>query len=156
MKRGERVVVHGDGTSLWTVTHAEDFARGFAGLLGHSQALGHGFHITSDELLSWNQIYQAVAEAAGAEANLVHIPSDFIARVEPALQGTLLGDKSHSVIFDNAKIKAFVPGYRAVIPFREGIRRCLAWFEESPARMKSSGEDDRRLDRLLQAYGHSG
>jgi nucleoside-diphosphate-sugar epimerase len=148
-------VVPGDGTSLWTLTHSEDFASGFAGLLGHSQAIGQSFHITSDELLSWNQIYQTVAEAAGAEARLVHIPSYFIARLEPSLEGTLLGDKAHSVIFDNAKIKAYVPGYRAVIPFREGIRRSLAWFEESPERMKSTGEDDRLLDRLIDAYGHS-
>jgi nucleoside-diphosphate-sugar epimerase len=155
MKKGGKVVVHGDGTSLWTLTHSEDFARGFAGLLGHSQAIGHSFHITSDESLSWNQIYRTVAEAAGAEAHLVHIPSDFIARLEPSFEGTLLGDKAHSVIFDNTKIKAYVPGYRAEIPFREGIRRSLAWFEESPTRMKSSGEDDRLLDRLIAGYGHS-
>ncbi|MBN1834957.1 MAG: NAD-dependent epimerase/dehydratase family protein [Spirochaetales bacterium] len=155
IKRGGKVVVHGDGTSLWTVTHSEDFARGFVGLLGHGQGIGHGFHITSDELLTWNQIYRSVAEAAGAEARLVHIPSELIARLEPTLEGTLLGDKAHSVIFDNSKIKRYVPGWRAVIPFREGIRRCLAWFEESPERMKSSGEDDRLLDRLIDAYGYS-
>jgi nucleoside-diphosphate-sugar epimerase len=155
IKKGGRIVVHGDGTSLWTLTHAEDFARGFTGLLGHSQAIGHSFHITSDELLSWNQIYRTVAEAAGAEARLVHIPSYLIARLEPSLEGTLLGDKAHSVIFDNSKIKAYVPGYRAVIPFREGIRRTLAWFEGSPERMKSTGEDDRLLDSLIDAYGHT-
>lgn len=152
LRRGRPVVVHGDGTSLWTLTHAEDFAAGLAGLLGNSQAVGHSFHITSEEVLSWNQIYATVAEAAGAEARIVHLPSDFIAAQEPELAGTLLGDKAHSVLFDNTKIKSFVPGYRARIPFREGIRRTLAWFEASPDRMRSTGETDRLLDRLIAAF----
>ncbi len=151
MRRGRAVVVPGDGTSLWTLTHAEDFARGLAGLLGNGQAAGHSFHITSDEVLSWNQIYATVAEAAGAEAHIVHLPSDFIAAREPSLAGTLLGDKAHSVLFDNSKIKSFVPSYQARIPFREGIRRTLAWFEASPERRKSDGESDRLLDRLIAA-----
>jgi nucleoside-diphosphate-sugar epimerase len=155
MRRGQPVVVHGDGTSLWTLTHAEDFAVGLAGLLGNAQAVGHSFHITSEEVLTWNQIYAAVAEAAGAEVRIVHMPSDFIAAREPSLAGTLLGDKAHSVLFDNTKIKSFVPGFRARIPFREGIRRTLAWFEASPDRMRSTGETDRLLDRLLAAFGHA-
>jgi nucleoside-diphosphate-sugar epimerase len=155
MRRGQAVVVHGDGTSLWTLTHAEDFAAGLAGLLGNPQAAGHSFHITSDEVLSWNQIYAAVAEAAGTEARILHLPSDFIAAREPSLAGTLLGDKAHSVLFDNTKIKSFVPGYRARIPFREGIRRTLAWFEDSPERMKSDGGTDRLLDRLIEAFGQA-
>jgi nucleoside-diphosphate-sugar epimerase len=153
LRRGQPVVVHGDGSSLWTLTHAEDFAKGLAGLLGNGQAAGHSFHITSDEVLSWNQIYAAVAEAAGVEARILHIPSEFIAAREPSLAGTLLGDKTHSVLFDNTKIKTFVPGYRALIPFREGIRRTLAWFEAAPERRKSTGETDRLLDRLIAAYG---
>ena len=154
LRRGQAVVVHGDGTSLWTLTHSEDFARGLVGLLGNGRAAGHSFHITSEEVLSWNQIYAAVAEAAGVEARLLHMPSDFIAAQEPSLAGTLLGDKAHSVIFDNTKIKSFVPGYQALIPFREGIRRTLAWFEASPERRRSSGETDRLLDRLIAAFGH--
>jgi nucleoside-diphosphate-sugar epimerase len=154
MRRGQAVVVHGDGTSLWTLTHAEDFAKGLAGLLGNGQAAGHSFHITSDEVLNWNQIYSTVAEAAGVEARILHIPSDFIAAREPSLAGTLLGDKAHSVLFDNTKIKTFVPGYQALIPFREGIRRTLAWFEASPDRMRSTGETDLLLDRLIEAFGH--
>jgi nucleoside-diphosphate-sugar epimerase len=154
MRRGQAVVVHGDGTSLWTLTHAEDFAKGLAGLLGNSQAAGHSFHITSDEVLNWNQIYSTVAEAAAVEARILHIPSDFIAAREPSLAGTLLGDKAHSVLFDNTKIKTFVPGYQALIPFREGIRRTLAWFEASPDRMRSTGETDLLLDRLIEAFGH--
>ncbi len=155
LRRGQAVVVHGDGTSLWTLTHAEDFALGLAGLLGNAQAAGHSFHITSEEVLTWNQIYSIVAEAAGGQARIVHLPSDFIAAREPSLAGTLLGDKAHSVLFDNTKIKTFVPGYRARIPFREGIRRTLAWFEASPDRMRSTGETDRLLDRLIAAFGQA-
>lgn len=152
MRRGEKVIVHGDGTSLWTVTHAEDFARGFVGLLGHQQAAGHAFHITSDEILTWNQIYQAIADAAGIEAQIVHIPSDYLAQFGEGLRGGLLGDKAYSVIFDNTKIKTFVPGYQATIPFSEGIRSSLRWFEADPARMQSNGEDDLLFDQNLEAY----
>lgn len=152
MKKGEKVIVHGDGTSLWTVTHSEDFAKGFAGLLGHQQAIGHAFHITSDEILTWNQIYQTVAEAAGTEANIIHIPSDFICRHEESFIGNLLGDKAHSVIFDNTKIKSFVSGYKAVIPFNHGIKRTLEWFEAEPNRKIISNETNAMIDRIISAY----
>jgi nucleoside-diphosphate-sugar epimerase len=155
MKRGKQVIVHGDGTSLWTVTHAEDFAKGFVGLLGHQQAIGHAFHITSDEFLTWNQIYQAVADAAGCQANIVHIPSDFIARCEPSLSGTLLGDKAVSVIFDNTKIKRFVPDFLATIPFAQGIKRTLAWFEADPARKIVREETDEMMGRIIRSYQQS-
>ncbi len=117
MKEGRPVVVHGDGTSLWTITHSEDFAKGFVGLLGHQQALGHSFHITSDEILTWNQIYEATAEAAGAKANIVHISSDFIIEFAKTcgwgwMEGNLLGDKAVSAIFDNTNINLFFPVYR--------------------------------------------
>ena len=152
MKRGQPVVVHGDGTSLWTVTHSEDFAKGLVGLLGHQQALGHAFHITSDEVLTWDQIYQAVADAAGARAKIVHVASDFICKTDPSFVGSLLGDKAHSVIFDNSKIKAFVPGYEAAISFREGMRRTVAWFESDPSRMLISAKANETIDRILAAY----
>jgi nucleoside-diphosphate-sugar epimerase len=152
MRRGEKIIVHGDGTSLWTMTHAVDFAKGFVGLLGHQQAIGHAFHITSDEILTWDQIYQTVAAAAGVEAQIVHIPSDFLAQFNEGLHGGLLGDKAYSGIFDNTKIKTFVPGYQAVIPFNEGIRGTLRWFEADPQRMRSSGEDDLLFDHILKAY----
>ena len=109
-------------------------------------------HITSDEILTWNQIHQAVAEAAGCPANIVHIPSDFITRCEPSLTGTLLGDKAVSVIFDNTKIKRFVPDFRATIPFAQGIKRTLAWFETDPARKIVRKETDEMMDRILRAY----
>jgi nucleoside-diphosphate-sugar epimerase len=154
MKQGKQVIIHGDGTSLWTVTHAEDFAKGFVGLLGHEEAIGHAFHITSDEILTWNQIYQAVADAAGLQARVVHIPSDFIARCEPSLAGTLLGDKAVSVMFDNTKVKRFVPDFKATIPFADGIKRTLAWFEADPARKLVRKETDEMMDRILRSYGH--
>ena len=128
--------MHGDGSSLWVVTHAEDFGRGFLGLLGNERALGHAFHITSDEVLTWDQIYRTIAEALGVEAKIVHIASDFIAEVAPEMAGGLLGDKTWSAVFDNSKIKAWVPGWQAVIPFREGIRRTLAWFGEDEKRRR--------------------
>ncbi len=152
IKRGEPIIVHGDGTSLWTVTHAEDFARGFVGLLGHPQAVGEAFHITSDETLTWNQIYRAVASAAGREPHLVHVPSDFIAACEGSLTGTLLGDKSHSVIFDNSKIRKLVPEFKATIPFHLGIKRTLAWFDADPARQIVRKETQEMMDRILRAY----
>ncbi|MFN8375334.1 MAG: hypothetical protein U0694_20955 [Anaerolineae bacterium] len=152
MKRGKPIIVHGDGSSLWVVTHAEDFARGFLGLMGNWQTLGHAFHITSDEVLTWNQIYETIADALGVKANIVHIASDFIAQVAPERAGSLLGDKSWSTIFDNSKIKAFVPGFQAVIPFREGIQRTLAWFHADPQRQKINEDVNRQMDHILAAY----
>ena len=157
MRRGQPVIVHGDGSSLWTITHAEDFAKGFVGLLGHQQAIGHAFHITSDELLTWNQIYEAVADAAGVKANLVHIPTDFIIKVGRTcgmgwMEGNLLGDKAVSAIMDNSKIKRFVPGYQATIPFKAGIQRTIKWFEADPARMVIQDSNNQFMDRVITAY----
>ena len=152
LKKGKQIIVHGDGASLWVVTHSEDFARGFLGLLGHDRAIGHAFHITSDEVLTWDQIYRTIAEAVGVEANIVHIASDFIVEVVPENRGTLIGDKSWSVVFDNSKIKRFVPGFQARIPFREGIRRTLAWFDEKEERRRVDPEVNEEMDRILEAY----
>lgn len=152
MKKGKKIIVHGDGTSLWTVTHAEDFAKGFVGLIGHPQAIGNSFHITSDEMLTWNQIYETIADAAGTKANIVHIPSEFICKYDESMIGGLLGDKEHSVIFDNAKIKLFVPDFKAVIPFKQGIKKTLAWFESDPARMIINEETNKMMDKIINAY----
>lgn len=152
IRKGKKVIVHGDGTSLWTITHAADFAIGFTGLLGHQQALGQAFHITSDELLTWNQIYDAVGMAAGAPTQKVHIPSDFIAKFDDFHTGNLLGDKAISVVFDNTKIKTFVPEYNATITFKEGIRRTVEWFEADPARMRIVEEKNQFLDKVIGAY----
>jgi nucleoside-diphosphate-sugar epimerase len=152
LKRGQPIIVHGDGSSLWVVTHAEDFARGFLGLIGNWPALGHAFHITSDEVLTWDQIYRTIAGALGVEPNIVHIASDFIARVAPQKAGSLLGDKSWSAIFDNSKIKAFVPGFQATIPFREGVRRTLAWFDADEQRRRVDAAVNAEMDLILAAY----
>ncbi len=154
MKKGEKVIVHGDGTALWTITHADDFAKGFIGLIGHQQAIGHSFHITSDEILTWDQIYQAVGHAVGVEPNIVHIPSDFISRCVPSFTGSLLGDKSYSVIFDNTKIRTFVPDFKAVIPFSEGIKKTIKWFEADSKRMVISDEINKEMDLIINAFNN--
>ncbi|MCF8362723.1 MAG: SDR family oxidoreductase [Prolixibacteraceae bacterium] len=157
MKKNKEVIIQGDGTSVWAVTHSEDFAKGFVGLIGHQQAIGHAFHITTDELLTWNQIYEAVAEAAGVKLNAVHIASDFICDVADTInqswmRGNLLGDKSVSTIFDNSKIKRFVPEFKATIPFKQGIKRTLEWFESDPARMVIDKGNNTFIDKVLKAY----
>ena len=157
MKKGKKVIIHGDGTSLWSVTHSDDFAKGFVGLLGHQQAIGHSFHITTDELLTWNQIYEAVAAAAGAELNAVHIASDFICDVGDKIgwewmRGSLLGDKSVSTIFDNSKIKRFVPEFNATITFKEGIKRTVEWFEKNPKRMVIDENNNNFIETVIEKY----
>lgn len=153
--KGEKIIVHGDGSSLWTVTHAKDFAKGFVGLLGSPKTIGNAFHITSDELLTWNQIYEIIAEALGVKAKIVHIASDFIFKVSPETGAGLLGDKAWSLIFDNTKIKAFVPGFQATIPFYEGIRKTLAWFDEDESRKWVNNSVNQEIDRIINAYEHS-
>jgi nucleoside-diphosphate-sugar epimerase len=157
IRKGKPVVVHGDGTSLWTLTHSDDFAKGFNGLLGNIHAIGHSFHITSDELLTWNQIYQAVGEAVGAEPNIVYIPSDNICRVADTMdmgwmRGNLLGDKAYCAIFDNTKIKSFVPEFVATVPFATGIKRTIGWFEAAPGRAVISEEINHFMDTLIGLY----
>lgn len=156
LRQGKPLIVHGDGTSVWTVTHSRDFARGFAGLIGQERAIGEAFHITADELLTWNQIYQLAAQAVGIEPRLVHIPSDWICRHEPRFTGTLLGDKSWSAIFDNSKLKSVVPDFQAAIPFREGIQRTVDWFLEDPARLAVDVEVDRAMDGLIARFNQLG
>jgi len=153
MRRGKPVIVPGDGLSLWTITHNSDFAKGLAGLLGQQGAIGQAFHITSDEVLTWDQIYRVTAEAAGVPApRLVHIASDFVTACLPENTGTLLGDKSHSAVFDNTKIKRFVPDFVCTTRYREGIARTIAWFDADPARQQIDEEANAAWDRLIAAY----
>ena len=152
MLRGQKMIVPGDGTSLWVVTHNTDFAKGLVGLLGQPQAIGEAFHITSDEVRTWDQLFQIVGAAVGVEPQLVHIPSDFIAACIPEKSGTLLGDKSVSVVFDNSKIKRFVPDYSATTTFAEGVRQTLAWFNADPARKQIDHELNATMDKLVTAY----
>ena len=152
MRQGKKVIVPGDGSSLWVITHNTDFAKGLVGLLAREQAIGHAFHITSDEVMCWDQWYRLTAEASGVEPHLVHIPSDFIAACVPEARGGLLGDKAVSVVFDNTKIKRFVPGYCATVPFTQGIRRTIAWFDADPARRQIDDQANTLWDKLLEAY----
>jgi nucleoside-diphosphate-sugar epimerase len=149
MRRGKPVVLHGDGTSLWTLTHTDDFAAAFVGLLGRPQAIGDSFHITSDEVLTWNQIVETLARAAGAEPRIVHVTSEAILAADERWGQSLLGDKAHSMIFDNAKVRALVPGWVATIPFSEGARQIVAWHDEDPARRRVDPEVDALLDQLV-------
>lgn len=152
IRKGRKVIVHGDGTSLWIMTHNSDFAKGFTGLMGNIKAIGHAFHITSDEVLTWDQIIQAIGKAAGAEPDIVHIPSEFISAFSPDEEGNLLGDKAASVVFDNSKIKSFVPGFQAEIPFIEGVRRSIEWFEAHPEKCIIDEEWNRLMDRIIDSY----
>ena len=150
--RGQEIISHGDGSSLWTATHADDFAKGFVGLMGHTQAIGHAFHITSDEVLTWDQIYNTLGEALGVAPKIVHIPSDFIAKFDSFTGDNLLGDKAGHGVFDNSKIKRFVPDFAATIPFREGIRRTLKWFDEDASRKTVDEGSNAFIDKCLAAY----
>jgi nucleoside-diphosphate-sugar epimerase len=159
IRKGLPIVVHGDGTSLWTLTHADDFAKAFTGLIGNGYAIGEAFHITSDEALSWNRIHELLAEAVGCKANIVHCTSDFIADFGDTegftdLRGSLLGDKAYPAVFDNTKIKRFVPSYRAAIPFAEGIRHTIQWFEADPKRMVVNEKTNRLINRLIEVQEH--
>jgi nucleoside-diphosphate-sugar epimerase len=151
MRAGKKVIVHGDGTSLWTMTHHKDFAVGFLGLVGNPHALGEAFHITSDEWLSWNQIYEMVAHAAGVEPHLVHVPSDLIAAFDPIWGASLLGDKTHSMIFDNSKIRRLVPEFRPSIPFWQGAREIISWYDANPDRQVVDAYCDTQQDRIIAA-----
>jgi nucleoside-diphosphate-sugar epimerase len=152
LRRGKKVIVPGDGTSLWVITHNSDFAVGLIGLLGHTQAIGQAFHITCDEVLTWDEITHIVADAAGAVPRIVHIPSDFMAAAMPEELGNLTGDKSQSAVFDNTKIRRFVPEFGPKVRFAEGIRRTLAWFDSDPKHRIVDVEADAAWDKLIAAF----
>ena len=153
MRKGKPVVVHGDGTSLWTITHSSDLAKGLVGLFGNRDAIGEAFHITSDEVLDWNRIYTLLAHAAGVDANLVHIASDYLGAFDPKLRDSLLGDHACSAVFDNSKIKRFVPDFKCTVPFAEGARRIVEWFDADPAARETvDTEWDEKMDMLIEKY----
>jgi len=152
MLAGKPVIVHGDGTSLWTVTHNTDFARGFVPLLAHPRTLGEAFHITSDDFLTWDQIAHALAAALGVTARIVHVPSDAIAAADPEWGAGLLGDKTHSLVFDNSKLRSVVPGWRAVIPFERGAREIADWYLADPARQVPDEKLDALMDKLAADF----
>jgi nucleoside-diphosphate-sugar epimerase len=153
MRRGKPVIVHGDGTSLWVLTHHDDFARAFVQLLANPLAIGDTFHITSDEVLTWDQIHRFVARAAGvAEPHLVHVASETIAKVLPDWGPGLLGDKAHSVIFDNSKVRRLAPDWVATIPFADGAREIIDWFDGQPGHRTVDETVDKAFDMLAEQY----
>ncbi len=149
MRKGQPVVVHGDGSSIWTLTHHRDFAKGLVGLLGLDRAIGEVFHITSDEWLTWDQIHRTLARAAGTTATLVHVPSDVILQYDREWGESLLGDKTHSMIFDNSKIRRFVPEFVCTTPFARGAEEIIAWYDADPARRVVDERFASTVDRII-------
>lgn len=156
LRRGAPIVVHGDGTSLWTLTHHTDFARAFTGLMANPHALGETFHITSDEALPWDQIATLMAAAAGVEPRIVHVPSDAVAALDEEWGAGLLGDKAHSMVFDNSKVKSAVPGWVATVPFAQGAREIVEWHDADPARQVVDPALDAVMDQLVATYAVAG
>lgn len=152
MRAGKEVVVHGDGSSLWTLTHHTDFARGFVPLLGHPRTLGEAFTLTSQDVLTWDQITRALAAAAGVEARIVHVPSDQIAALDARWGASLLGDKTWSAVFDTSKLRALVPDFVATVPFEVGAREIVDWHDADPARQVVDAEHDRLQDLLVERF----
>ncbi len=146
---GKPVVVHGDGSSLWTLTHHDDFAVGLVGLLGNRGALAKAIHITSDEWLSWNQIFTLTCRAFGAEPKLVHVPSEVIAKYDEGIGASLLGDKAHSMIFDNSLVKSLVPDFGCKIPYAEGVKQIAAWHKANPQACKADPRIDAVFEKIL-------
>jgi nucleoside-diphosphate-sugar epimerase len=152
MRRGAPIIIPGDGTSLWTLTHNSDFAVGLLGLLGHPDAIGEAVHITSDEVLTWNDIYDVIGRAAGATPRILHVPTDAVIAADPELLGSLWGDKVHSLVFDNTKIRTLVPEFAPVVPFTEGIKATIEWFDADPARQLVDERVKALHDRVAAVY----
>lgn len=153
MRRGQKILVHGDGSSLWVYTHHSDFAKGFVGLLGNSRAIGEAFHITSDELLTWNQLHEITARAAGApKPQFVHVPSDLINAFDPAWGAGLLGDKAASMVFDNTKIKRISPDFTCTVPYEHGAQEIVSWYDADPSRQVVDAKHNEVTDRIISAY----
>lgn len=152
MLQGKPVIIHGDGTSLWTMTHNSDFAKGFIGLMGNLHAIGEAVQITSDESLTWNQIYQAIADALGVSLKPYYVPSDFLAKCgDYDFMGGLIGDKANSVVFDNSKLKRLVPSFCATKRYDEGIKEVVSYILEHPQLQKEDPEFDLWCDKIIAA-----
>lgn len=157
LERGRPVFVPDDGNNPWTLTAARDFAVGLCGLVGNPRALGESFHITSDEVLTWNAIYGEIAAALGvASPQIVPVPTDFICAVAPQLVGPLKGDKAQPGVFDNSKIKHFVPEFQCRVPFREGIRESVAWLRAHPDQQLPNPRLDAVMDQVIEAWRTQG
>lgn len=152
IKNGKKVIIHGDGSSLWTLTHNSDFAKAFVGLMGNYHAIGEAYQITSDESLSWNQVYEIIGDALGVKPKIVHIPSEILAKAHADYVGSLIGDKANSVIFDNSKVKRAVPGFTAEVRFDQGVRQTLGFLENHPEYQRPDPEFDEWTDKMIEAY----
>lgn len=151
MLEGKPVIIHGDGTSLWTMTHNSDFARGFVGLIGNPHTIGEAFQITNDESLTWNQIYECIANALRVKLNAYHVSSEFLAAVsEYDLTGSLIGDKACSVVFDNSKLKKAVPEFKPLVHFEDGIKRTIDNILSHPELQKEDKEFDEWCDLVIE------
>jgi nucleoside-diphosphate-sugar epimerase len=153
MRAGKPVVVHGDGTTQWTLTHSDDFAVGFVGLLGRPEAEGNAYTITGDSAPTWDQVYRWLGRAAGAEPTLVHVASETIAKELPDHGPGLVGDKAHSMVFDTTKLRRLVPEFTTTIPYAEGARRVLAWYDGHPEAQETDEALDAAFDRLVERAG---
>jgi nucleoside-diphosphate-sugar epimerase len=154
IKEGKPVIIHGDGTSLWTMTHNSDFAKGFAGLLGNIRTIGEAIHITSDETLTWNQIYESIARALGVKLNAVHVSTDFlIACSDYDFTGSLTGDKANSVVFDNTKLKRLVPDFVATKRFDVGVKETIDYVLSHEECRIPDEEFDRWCDKVIEVLG---
>ncbi len=151
MMHGRKVIVPGDGTSLWVLTWNADFAKGLVGLLGDPRTIGEAFHITSDEVLTWDQIFLQAYRILDLEPNLIHVPSDLIAAYWPHATGSIIGDKGNSVVFDNAKVKRFVPDFKCEVSWAAGFRRAIQWHQSHPQFQTVDEEFNDMLDRLIVA-----
>ncbi len=153
IREGKPVIIHGDGTSLWTITHNSDFAKAYAGLIGNPAAIGEAFHITTDESVSWNEIYSYIADAVGVELKPYHIASETLAALgrEYDFVGSLIGDKANSVVFDNSKVKKLVPEFKAEVTAREGIRKTVEYVLSHEECQQDDEEFDRWCDDVIAA-----
>lgn len=152
LRKGKKIIIHGDGTSLWTLTHHKDFAKGFVGLLGMKEAIGEAYHITSEEVLTWNQICITMAEALGVEANIVHVPSDFVKHYDDEWGDGLIGDKSHCMVFNNSKIRTIVPEFKATIPFSKGAREIAEWYMGDKSHQIIDDTINQKIDKVIEWF----
>jgi nucleoside-diphosphate-sugar epimerase len=148
--KGKPVIIPGDGTSLWTLTHNSDFAKAFVGIMGNSAALGEAVNITSDEAITWDKIYDYIGEALDVEVKKVHVATDFLVKCKPDLEGALIGDKSNCALFDNRKIKRMVPDFKAMVRFDQGVRLCVEHILSHPELQVPDEEFDRFCDNVIE------
>lgn len=151
MKTGKKIIIHGDGKTLWTLTHTKDFAKGFIGLLGNQGTIGQAYHITSNETVTWNQIAEIFSRKAGYEPNLIHIPIDFISKYDYEWGAELYGDKAYDTYFDNTKIRNIVPDFKATIPFEEGAGEIAEWYKDTSNQFLNA-ELDNKMDLIIREF----